>query len=97
MGQGRRLRILRSPESVMVFTVKRGKTVPGEERENRGRTERGKGGSLTVKVHWEAIIQTAQGESREERSKKLSMRRSHRVTPEGMAQVKVSEERRCGS
>ena len=46
---------------------------------------------MTVIVSWEAVIQRAQGESRKERSKKVCMR-SHRVTPEEMAQVKVSKE-----
>ena len=73
----------------MVATVKRGKTVTVEGRENRRRTERdiyaGKGGSLTVIVRWEAVIQTTQGECRDDRSNKVCVRRSHRVTPEGIA------------
>ena len=47
---------------------------------------------MTVIVRWDTVVQTAQVESREERSNKVCMRRSHRVTPEGMTQVKVSKE-----
>ena len=56
--------------------MKVGEIIPRGERENRGRTERdiylGKGGSLTVIVGWEAIVQTARGEIRKERSKKVT-------------------------
>ena len=41
-----------------------------------------KGGNLTVIGSWEAVIQTAQGESRKEISNKVCMRRNHRITPE---------------
>ena len=65
--------------------MKRGMSVSKEKRENRGRTERGiyigKGDILTVIVRWEAVIQTAQGESGKERIKKVYTRRGHRVAP----------------
>ena len=40
-------------------------------------------------VSWEAVIQTAQGVSREKRISKVYRRGSHLVTPEWMSQVKV--------
>ena len=47
-------------DQVVVVAMKRGKTVPGKEKEDRRRTKRdiyaGKGGSLTVIVRWEADI-----------------------------------------
>ena len=47
-------------------------------------------------VRREAVVQTAQGESMKKKSEKVCLRRRHRVTPEGMMQVKVSKEKRRG-
>ena len=70
----------------------------GPKAENRRRTERdiyaGKGGSLTAIMRWNAVILKAQVGSREEISNKGCMWRSYRVTTEGMAQVKVSKEKK---
>ena len=40
-------------------------------------------------VRRKAVVKTAQGERRKERCEKVSVWGSHRVTPKGMAQVKV--------
>ena len=47
---------------------------------------------LIVIVRREAFVYTAQRERRKKRSNKVCMRTRHRVTPERMAQVKVSKD-----
>ena len=75
-----------------------GESVPREERENVRRTERdinaGKGRSMTVIVRWEAVVQTAHGKGRKERSKIFAIRKRHTVTSRRMEEAKVSEEKK---
>ena len=83
-------------DKIVIAAMKREETVQGKKGkkwENRGRSERDidtrKEGSLTVIVCPEAVVQTAEGESRKERCEKVGVGGRHRVTPEGIEQVEV--------
>ena len=75
-------------DRIVFATMKGEETVPGKKKgENRGRTERDIntriGGSLTVIVCRNSVVQTAQEESRKERCEKVGVGGTSQSHPRG--------------